>query len=145
MAGTLSFHSTVDVFPCPNCRETINTAQIVCAFCNAPIDRAAAEASAAATGKISQACSDASYLKAMAWSLLTFFLIMFIPFLGLAGVVGLTFLRFAIPVMVIRWWIKFGRIRTTDADFARAKRAVLVVSVVAILALLSAIPQYLRA
>jgi len=58
---------------------------------------------------------------------------MFIPLVGLAGFVGLLFLRVAIPVMVVRWWIKFGSIKTDDRDFARAKRAAIVVSVIAAL------------
>jgi hypothetical protein len=139
MAGSLSLSPTVQVFPCPNCRETINTSVQQCPFCSSPIDHAAAEQSAAATSKISQACSDASYLKIMAWALLTFFLLIFIPFLGLAGIVGLWFLRIAIPVMVIRWWIKFGSIKTEDPDFARAKRAAIIIGVVGFLALLNAL------
>ena len=141
MAGPLSLSSRVEVFPCPNCRETINTSVKECPFCSTPIDHAAAEASAAATSRISQACSDASYLKVMAWALLTFFLLAFVPFLGLAGAVGLWFLRVAIPVMVIRWWIKFGGIKTADPDFARAKRASVVVGIVGLLALASGIPM----
>jgi hypothetical protein len=137
MAGSLSLSSAVQVFPCPNCHETINTSMQECPFCSTSIDHAAAEQSAAATSKISQACSDASYLKVMAWALLTFFLVMFIPFLGLAGIVGLWFLRIAIPVMVVRWWIKFRSIKTDDPDFARAKRAAIIVGIVALLALAS--------
>jgi hypothetical protein len=142
MAGTLSLSSTVQVFPCPNCKETINTSMLECPFCSTPIDRAAAEDSAAATSRISQACSDASYLKVMAWSLLTFFFLMFIPFVSLAGVAGIWFLRIAIPVMVVRWWIKFGSIKTDDPDYSRAKRAAIVVGIVAVLALVSAIPMH---
>ncbi|HEY1744207.1 MAG TPA: hypothetical protein VGG18_13645 [Granulicella sp.] len=78
----------------------------------------------------------------MAWSLLTFFLLMFVPFLGLADAVGLWFLRIAIPVMVVRWWIKFGSIKTDDPDFTRAKRAAIIVGIVALLGLASAIPLH---
>jgi len=127
----------VHVFPCPNCHETINTSMQQCPFCSKAIDRAAAEQSAAATSRISSACSDASYLRIMAWALVTFFLLMFFPFLGLAGVVGLWFLRIAIPVMTIRWWIKYGSIKTTDPDFFRARRSAIIVSVVAVLGLAS--------
>ncbi len=73
----------------------------------------------------------------MAWALLTFFGLMFVPLLNLLGVAGLWFLRFAIPFMVIRWWIRFGKIRTADVDFRRAKQSVIVVSIVATLGLLS--------
>ena len=142
MAGSLNLSSAVHVLPCPNCGETINTSVQQCPFCSTPIDPAAAEVSAAATSRISQACSDASYLKVMAWSLVTFFLLMFVPFVGLAGAVGLWFLRIAIPVMVVRWWIKFGAIKTDDPDFARAKRAAIIVGIVGLLALASAIPVH---
>jgi hypothetical protein len=36
------------------------------------------------------------------------------------GWLGFTFLEFAIPFMCIRWWVKYGRIQTTDPDFANA-------------------------
>jgi hypothetical protein len=110
-----------------------------CPFCSIDIDPAAAEVSAAETGKISQACSDASYLKIMAWALLTAFFVMFVPFLSLAGVAGLWFLRLAIPFMVIRWWIKYGSIKTGDRDFVRARKTAIVVSVIALLVAASAV------
>jgi predicted RNA-binding Zn-ribbon protein involved in translation (DUF1610 family) len=99
MASGLSLSSAVEVFPCPHCGETINTSHSSCPFCGTTIDHADALISAAATSKISQACSDASYLKIMAWGLLAAIGFLFVPFIGLAGAVGLWFLRFAIPVM----------------------------------------------
>jgi len=137
MSTTLSFASGIKVFPCPNCRETINTSMAECPFCKTAIDTATAEVAAEATSRISQACSDASYLRIMAWALLTFFALIFVPLLNLLGVVGLWFLRLAIPFMVVRWWIKFARIQTPDLDFKGAKRSVMVVSAVAILGVLS--------
>ena len=80
--ASLSLSSIVQVFPCPNCRETINTSIQQCWFCSTTVDCAAVPTqTAAATSKISQACSDASYLKIMSWALLTFVLLLFIPFL----------------------------------------------------------------
>jgi hypothetical protein len=136
MAGTLSLSSTVRVFPCPNCRETINTSVQHCPFCSTPIDRAAAEQSAAATSRISQACSDASYLKVMLGILIPFGILIFFPFLGLAGMVGFVFIKYAVPVMTIRWWIKYGRIKTTDRDYSSARGTVILVSAISFLVLL---------
>jgi len=133
MAQSFSLSSAVSVFPCPNCKETINTSMQECSFCHTPIDRTAAEESAAATSNISQACSDASYLKIMAGSALTFFLIGFIPILGSVGSLGFLFLEFAIPIMTIRWWIKFGKIKTDDLEFARAKQTAMFVGIGAII------------
>src|ERR1700733_1546003 len=136
MAGTLSLSSTVQVFPCPNCRETINTSMQQRPFCSTPIDRAAAEQSAAATSRISQGCSDASYLKVMLGILIPFGILAFFPFLGLAGMVGFIFIKYAVPVMTIRWWIKYGRIKTTDPDFHKARGTVILVSAISFLVLL---------
>ncbi len=65
----------------------------------------------------------------MAGCALTFFLLRFVPFLGLAGIVGFFFLEIAIPVMTIRWWIKFGSIKSADPEFVRAKRIAMLVGI----------------
>jgi len=121
MAEGLSLSSAVQVFPCPKCNETINTSMKQCAFCSTPIDATAAQASAEATSKISRACSDASYLKIMAGAALGFFGLRFVPLLMHIGWLGFNFLAIAIPFMSIRWWIKYGRIKTSDPDFVQAK------------------------
>jgi hypothetical protein len=136
MAPSLSLSSSVGVFPCPNCNETINTSMPQCAFCFLAIDSAAAAAAAEATAKISQACSDASYLKIMLAILLPFGAAIFLPFLGLVGLVGFVFIAYAVPVMVLRWWIKYARIKTTDPDFHRARKTAIWVTAISFLVLL---------
>jgi polyferredoxin len=107
-----------------------------CPFCGAAIDHAVAEASAIETSKISQACSDASYLKIMLGILIPFGALVFFPFLGHAGLVGFVFIKYAIPVMAVRWWFKYGRIQSKDPDLRRARKTVIVVSVVWVAVLL---------
>jgi hypothetical protein len=135
MASSFSLTPGIRVFPCPNCGETINTTVQQCPFCSTIIDHNAAEASAAATAHVSQAISDASYLKVMAWAILSFFLVMFIPFLGLVGFAGLWFLRIAIPFMLIRWWVRYGKIKTDDREFSQARGTTYIVAAVWFLAL----------
>jgi hypothetical protein len=135
MVEGFSLSAAVQVFPCPNCNETINTSMQQCTFCSTPIDHIAAEAAAEATAKISQACSDASYLKIMLGILIPFGATIFFPFLGLAGLVGFVFIKYAVPFMVIRWWIKYGSIKTTDPDFKSARKAAIFVSVVSAIVL----------
>jgi hypothetical protein len=50
-----------------------------------------------------QACSDASYLKIMIGILISFGATIFLPFLGLVVLVGFVFIKYAVPIMVIRW------------------------------------------
>ena len=119
--GSLSLSSQVHVFPCPNCRETINTSMQQCPFCSTAIDGAAAETAAAETSRISQACSDASYLKIMLGMLLPFGILIFVPLLGMIGLFGFVFIKYATLVMTIRWWVKYGKIKTTDPDFSKAR------------------------
>jgi len=129
MAGTLSLSPTVEVFPCPNCRETINTSVAQCPFCSAAIDRTVAQASAAETSKVSEACSDASYLKIMLGVLIPFGLAIFFPFLGLFGLLGFVFTKYSLPIMAIRWWAKYGRIKTADPDYPTARNTAIAASV----------------
>ena len=121
MAGSFSLSAKIDVFACPNCRETINTSMQQCSFCGVPIDHTAAEIAAAGTSRVSEACSDASFLKIMLGTLIPFGVLIFVPFLGLAGMLGFVFVKYALPVMIIRWWVKFGRISTDDIDFRKAR------------------------
>ena len=62
--------------------------------------------------------------------------LVFFPFLGLAGLVGFVFIKYAVPVMAVRWWIKYGRIKSQDLDLRRARKTVIVVSVVSLVILL---------
>jgi len=129
MAQTLSLSSTVSVLPCPVCKQTINTSMQTCPFCSASIDHAAATASADAFARVNQAISDASYLKIMAATAGTFFLLRLVPFLGLLGLLGFWFLLIATPVWAIRWFVKFGALVTDDPEFLRARRTARLVGI----------------
>ena len=130
----------VKVFPCPSCGETINNLAQACPFCATPVDPVAAMAAAAETSRISAACSDASLLKITAGSLLTFFALMFVPFFGTIGGVAYFCLSFVLPFMAVRWWIKYGKIKTVDGDFAPARRSALISGAVSLLALIAVFP-----
>src|SRR5580658_4761818 len=110
MAG-LSLSTQPKIFPCPTCAQTINTSMLQCAYCAAPVDANAAEASAAAFGNLNQSISDASYLRIMFGVGMLCFLGRFL--LGFANL-GFLFILVALPFMTIRWWLKYGKIRSTD-------------------------------
>ena len=59
-----------------------------------------------------------------------------VAFLGLAGLVGFVFIKYALPVMIIRWWAKYGRIKSADPDYRSARKTAILVSVVSFLVLL---------
>ena len=114
------------IFQCPNCKETIDTAALNCPFCSVSIDPKLAEAAAEVMSKINQACSDASYLRIMAGTLLVSLLLSFLPLVGFVAMIGFYFLVVGVPVMTIRWWVKVGRLTSDESDWRRAKRTVLI-------------------
>ena len=116
------------IFECPNCKETIDSAQTHCRFCSVAIDPGVAEKAAKTMARVNQACSDASYMKTAAVALLVFFGMMLIPLLSWYGTWGCLILFIAVLVMALRWWIRFGIIETDDSDFVRARRTVAVIS-----------------
>jgi hypothetical protein len=113
--------SQPQTYPCPNCKEIINDSMEKCPYCSTPVDRQAAVAAAEIQSKVNQACSDASYLRTAAVVMWVFLGLSFIPFIPLVGW-GFLFTFVTVLVMIIRWQIKFGGIRTNDPDFPRAKR-----------------------
>lgn len=136
MAPSLSLSSTVSVLPCPNCNQTINTTMQVCPFCSFPIDHAAATASAEVFARVNQACSDAGFLKVMAGATGAFFLLGLLPFVGFLGTLGFWFLALATPVMVVRWFVKFGDLKSGDPEFVSARQAAIAVGIIAAIVLL---------
>jgi hypothetical protein len=100
-----------------------------CAYCGTPVDSAAAATAADNFARVNQSISDASYLKIMAGCAGTFFLIIFVPFLSLLGLFGFRFLEIAIPLMAIRWWVKYRTLTSPDPEFRRARRIALLVGI----------------
>jgi hypothetical protein len=124
--GSLRITPTVEsrIFQCPTCKETINTSVTQCPYCSVAIDPRAADGAADLMGKVNQACSDASYLRIMAGTMVVFFFLSFLPLVGFVATFGHWFLLLAVPTMTIRWWVKFGAIQSDDPDLRRARGAI---------------------
>lgn len=108
-------------FPCPSCREFINDQMQVCRYCNAPVDPHAAAAAVAEQDRINRACNSASLARNLAGVMWVFFFIRLVPMFGFASA-GMYGGLFAVPVWVALWWFKYGRIRTDDIDYKRARK-----------------------
>jgi hypothetical protein len=108
------------IFPCPSCGQMIYSDAEKCRFCSSPVDHQAAVQGAELQGRVNTACNQAKLLRNSAAVMWTFFLLGLIPFLPLGW--GFTVLFFVIPVWLIYWQLKFGRLQTADPDYKRAKR-----------------------
>jgi hypothetical protein len=131
MANSLSLTSDIN-----RPRETIDTMQTECRFCGAQIDAAEAEKAAELMARVNQACSDASYLRIAAIAILVFLGMMLVPFLSWYGMWSFYFLIFAVPVMAVRWWVRFGFINADDSDFVRGRLTVAVISLLVLFPLI---------
>ncbi len=111
--------SQLRTFQCPNCKEIVNERMEHCPFCANPIDQQAAAAAAENQDRVNQSYSDASYIRSAAVTLFVFLGLSFIP---LIPVVYWGFLAtfFVVIAMVIRWQLKFGRLKTEDPDYRQA-------------------------
>lgn len=112
----------VRTFPCPNCKEFINDSMQICKFCSTPIDPGIAQFAAELQERVNRACNHASSIRNAAGAMWIFFLVRFIPCLGLAGLIGFAFVFFFVPIASILWQVKFGDIQSADVDFKHAKR-----------------------
>jgi len=120
--GAASYASTL--FSCPKCNETIDNTAEICRFCGQPVDHEAALKAAELLSKINQAVSDASYMKSCALALPVFFVLRYVIFLSGLGGIGFVGLSIAIPIWALRWWLKYGSIKSGDEEFVRARKTV---------------------
>ncbi|HSP62971.1 MAG TPA: hypothetical protein VLQ90_08330, partial [Pyrinomonadaceae bacterium] len=102
--------------------EMINDSMKQCTFCSVPLDPAIAALVAERQEKANRAYSDASFLRTAAISMFVFLGISLIPLLGIVYY-GFLITFVAVAVMLIRWQVKFGNLRTDDSDYQRAKRS----------------------
>ncbi len=111
--------SQLRTFQCPQCREVVNESMERCPFCSNTIDHQAAVAAAEVQERVNRSYSDASYSRSAAVAMLVFLGLSFVP---LIPVVYWGFLAtfVVVIVMVIRWQVRFGRLRTEDPDYRQA-------------------------
>jgi hypothetical protein len=94
----------------------------VCRYCSAHIDSQAAEAAAEIQAKVNKAYSDASYIRVVAGTNLVSFGLMFVPIVTVIAKFVFIATFVILPFMLILWQVKYGRIKTPDPDYRKAKR-----------------------
>ena|SRR5689334_6915398 len=109
-------------FPCPNCHEFINSGMEKCKYCSITIDPQVANAAVELQDKINRSCNEASLIRNIAGAMWVGFFVRFIPFIGIVGLIIMVIGFIAVPPWLIYWQIKYGRIKTADIDYKRAKR-----------------------
>src|SRR5438270_13912434 len=98
----------VRTFACPACRQTIALGCERCWFCSVVIDPASAAAAADVMDRVNLACSEAQDIRAL-------FLREPSAFDLMASSSGRGEF-YMLPVLLIRWWLRFGSLRLEDED-----------------------------
>jgi hypothetical protein len=91
----------------------------VCRFCDGSIDPETALAAAEVQDKVNQSCSDASYLRTAAIAMFVFLGLSFVPLIPIVYW-GFLVTFIVVIAMVIRWQVKFGKLKTDDPDYRQA-------------------------
>jgi hypothetical protein len=107
-------------FPCPSCGEIIGSRATRCKYCNTEVDPQAAQVAANLQQEVNQACNDASMARNAASVMWVAFAVQFLfAAMGRLAFIGM---MVAVPLMLIRWQVKYGRLKTNDVDFKTARR-----------------------
>ena len=114
-----TFTTGARIFPCTNCGEMIYSDSPTCRFCSAPVNRQAAEAAADNQKEVNNAVNLAKWIRNTAGAMWGFVALGL--FLGTATL-GAIACFFLIPVALIFWQIKYGGLKTADADYPKTKR-----------------------
>jgi hypothetical protein len=94
-------------FPCPACKEVINTSITHCTYCGAPIDASLAQQAADWQDRLNQAFNDGNFARNVAQVTGVFYFISFVPVIGNFGGLGFLIGMIATPIMVARWFYKY--------------------------------------
>jgi hypothetical protein len=109
----------LSTLPCPSCGQMIYSDATKCRFCSVEIDPKAAAAGADLQTKINNACNQAKMIRHMAAAMWVLFLV---GLIFSAGTIGVLAFFFIVPVSLVLWQFKYGRLKTADPDFQKAKR-----------------------
>ena len=120
-------------FRCPNCNEMINDSMKECRYCSVPVDPGVAQLIADKQDQANQACSDASYLRTATIAMYVFLFLSLVPFIPLVSP-AFYIVFVVVVVLLIRWQIKFGGLKSTDPDYQAAKRSWMISLVLMIVA-----------
>jgi hypothetical protein len=115
-------------FQCRNCLEFINPTLTNCPYCGAVVELDVPEATHSQT-ILAQAGSEARILKMLAQAELVCFVLSFVPFASFA-LYGFMILLPGVPMLWVRWWVKYHNLQTSGQDYENAKRDVIAAAVI---------------
>lgn len=115
---------------CKNCLEFINASLTNCRYCGAVISLETATAQDEAKSKLADASRDGFFLTTMARALAICFIALTFSILSKLALAGFLILLVAVPLMLVRWWIKYRGLQTEEHNYKIAKLKTIMAAVV---------------
>lgn len=111
---------------CPNCSEPMAATAKFCSACGLPVDWKRKQESEEEKKQVKKAGDQAYAMMLTAIALIPFYLMHYLPFVGLVGSIGFLLILVVVPSWAIRWWDKHGKLESTSAEYTKAKNTVLI-------------------
>jgi hypothetical protein len=113
----------IQVIRCPHCKEYIDARSAHCRFCRGYIDTLTTQVSAELQERVNAAYNDGLTVRNTAGVCLILAVIQLVkPLLGLFTEIALLCVFVAVPVMLVKWQLRFGQLQTDDPDYPQAKK-----------------------
>ncbi len=128
--GQDSSPSPEQTVQCQNCLEFSDSSLTNCRYCGAVIDFDPLPVEEQVQSKFAQACRDGNLLMVMSRALAVCFIALTFSFLTTLALAGFLILLVAVPLMQVRWWMKYGRLPAENMAYQQARREAIVSAVV---------------
>ncbi len=115
---------------CQNCLEFVSSSLTNCRYCGAVLGDENATSAEDAQSNIAHACRDGKFLKLMSRALAVCFIALTFSIFSKLALAGFLILLVAMPILLIRWWIKYRSLQTEDQDYQEAKRETIMLAVI---------------
>ncbi|MBP6820296.1 MAG: hypothetical protein KA368_02070 [Acidobacteria bacterium] len=106
---------------CQNCLEFINASLTNCRYCGAVVSLENPPAEGNAKTKVADASRDGYLLTIMARALAVCFIALTFSILSKLALAVFLILLVAVPLMLVRWWVKYRGLQTEEHNYRMAR------------------------
>lgn len=124
-----SSSSQEQTIQCKNCLEFIRSSLTNCRYCGAVVSIEAAPVEDEAKSKIADARRDGFFLTTMARALAVCFIALTFSIFSKQALAGFLILLVALPLMLILWWVKYGRLQIEEHSYKTARLSTIMATV----------------
>lgn len=117
--------SDYEVFRCPGCKELVNNTMAACPHCSLSLEGQTIKDSIEVQDRVNNAYNSASNVRILAGAMWMAFFFSFIPFIGIIGRIGFWLAFVGVPIALIVWLIRYGRIPKTEPEIKDSRRFLL--------------------